>query len=180
MSKKPLDEAAVLELQADLFAEDVDPPSPLPAWAEDQWVAFFESGGDAAAAEAELARKAAAAAGPPRYEVVHRACFVRAEPSVKAKPVGQQTRGTVFEASAVRDGWVKLSHNAPGFDAMSSSSPTGECWMLIDGSEVGLGELLRLRPPQLSAAALAAALAGRSDLVRFVAPVAYEVAGPSC
>jgi len=179
MSKKPLDEAAVLELQADLFAEDVDPPSPLPAWAEDQWIAFFESGGDAAAAEAELARKAAAAAGPPRYEVVHRACFVRAEPSVKAKPVGQQTRGTVFEASAVRDGWVKLSHNAPGFDAMSSSSPTGECWMLIDGSEVGLGELLRLRPPQLSAAALAAALAGRSDLVRFVAPVAYEVVVPS-
>jgi len=136
--------AQVADVQADCFAEDVDLPDPLPCWTEAQWVCYFESGGDVAAAIEVLAPKQSS--GPVRYEVVHTTCFVRASPNTSAKAVRQHPRGTVVEASEVRGGWVLLSDTTPPLPAMS---PTGECWMLIDGKEVGLGELLRPLAPQM-------------------------------
>lgn len=217
-----LDADQVADVQTDCFAEDIDPPDPLPSWTKDQWVAFFESGGEEAAAVQVLAPKQRIS--PARYEVVHTTCFVRASPDVSAKAVGQHPCGTVVEVDEVRDGWALLSDTS---EPQRTTSPTGECWMLIDGRTIGLGQLLQPLPPQLvrrrprcphcmrqttrarrvrlqpaastgctrgrcwpgsehpplpaavqSPAAIAAFLAARADLVRFLAPVTYEVVAP--
>jgi len=165
-----LSAAEIADVQAECFAEDIEPPEPVPSWTRDQWIAFFESGGDEQAALEVLQPKQPG--GPAQYEVVHTVCFVRAAPSTTAKAVGQLSRGTVVDVARVIDGWAQLADNA---EPDSSTSPTGECWMLIDGKSVGLGELLRPLPPQLTPVAIAAALAARTDLVRFMAPVTYEV-----
>jgi hypothetical protein len=139
-----LDADQVADVQAECFAEDIDPPDPLPSWSKEQWVAFFESGGEQAAALQVLASQQST--GPTRYEVVHTTCFVRASPDVSAKAVGQHPCGTVVEAELVRDGWALLSDRS---EPQRSLSPTGECWMLIDGKTIGLGKILQPLPPQL-------------------------------
>lgn len=139
-----LDADQVADVQTDCFAEDIDPPDPLPSWTKDQWVAFFESGGEEAAAVQVLAPKQRIS--PARYEVVHTTCFVRASPNVSAKAVGQHPCGAVVEVDEVRDGWALLSDTS---EPQRTTSPTGECWMLIDGKAIGLGQLLQPLPPQL-------------------------------
>jgi hypothetical protein len=139
-----LDAHQVADVQTEYFAEDIDPPQPLPSWTKDQWVAFFESGGEEAAALQVLAPKPGT--GRMRYEVVHTTCFVRASPDVSAKAVGQHPRGTVVEVDEVRDGWALLSDTS---EPQRTASPTNECWMLIDGKAIGLGKLLQPIPPQL-------------------------------
>ena len=63
-----------LELQAECFAEDIDVPTNVDDYTEQQLVDYFESGG-------QVRPKAV----PKLYEVCHKAAFVREAPSTAAR-----------------------------------------------------------------------------------------------
>ena len=66
------------------------------------------------------------------FEVVHTRVIIRAAPSVQSAALGSKLQGSIITAEAVKDGWVRLCDNAG--------------WMLIDGTSLGLGLLLRQLP----------------------------------
>lgn len=74
-------------------------------------------------------------ARPRYYEVIIATIKVRAAPSTSADVLTHHKARTVIECDAEHAGWVRLAQLVEGRRG----------WMLVDGSALGLGPLLRKR-----------------------------------
>jgi len=181
------------ELQADLFAEDVPIPDNVEAWTEEQLTTYFESGGEVSPLIGPTpvpvgGASATGAAAPPlprEWLVSHDRVAIRATPATKGKAVGLKARGDRITVAGREGDWLRL-------DPSSLQQSDSEGWMLIDGTSLGLGVLLKpvsptseeapASPPPKGAAAPkpapkpAAKPASSGDAEQaFIAPVCFEV-----
>ena len=95
----------------------------------------------------ENARQRASTLGLRVFKVVHdgRGVAVRAGPSRDNKIVSVRKLGDEVLVTEERDGWVRMSEeddDYPYVGEAASGQGGRECWMLVDGAEVGLGLLL--------------------------------------
>ena len=139
----------MLELEEEYLADDLSwSREAAECWTEEAAIAFFASGGlerpgeqrptGAGAAEPTPAEPVANAPddsgpsylAPVCYEVVHSYVHIRAAPSVSSASRGMKKRGESVLADLRQGAWIRLVDNA-GF-------------MLLDGQEVKLGELMKL------------------------------------
>jgi hypothetical protein len=75
---------------------------------------------------------------PQQFRVEHSRVAVRERPATSSAALASKTKGTIVRAKGATDGWVEL-YDEPGY-------------MLIDGTSVGLGELLaRVHEPEEAA-----------------------------
>jgi len=81
-----------------------------------------------------------------RYVVAAAAVRVRAAPSLTAEVLACKTQGTIVDVEAEQNGWVRES-GEPYFGGKAG-------WLLVDGSDLNAGPLLKLVPPPVFKPAL--------------------------
>mmetsp|Transcript_97684 Transcript_97684/g.304322 ORF Transcript_97684/g.304322 Transcript_97684/m.304322 type:complete len:207 (+) Transcript_97684:26-646(+) len=81
-----------------------------------------------------------------RFRVAHKPrVILRSTPVVGSCGVAVADAGEILEAAEIRDGWARLTDEEA---ARRGVVPGDQAWGLIDGSSLGLGELLQpLAPP---------------------------------
>ena len=83
--------------------------------------------------------------GPPvRYKVVYHRVAIRAAASRDAAIIGSRRAGDEVQSCEQRGNWVRLCEHC--MCAPASAGPANGAWMMLDGSELGLGHLLTRLP----------------------------------
>ena len=108
--------------------------------------------GPRAGAAVDGARGAAGSAGgrgpPVRYKVVYQRVAIRAAASRDAPIIGSRRAGDEVQSCEQRGNWVRLcEHCAPAINSAAAPEAAEGAWMMLDGSELGLGRLL-IRLPE--------------------------------
>lgn len=160
----PLSTSELEELRAECFADDMAIPDEAMSWTRERATAYFESAG--------------ASEKPPEptvYVVIGKVVNVRAKPMVSATKVGSKLEGQRLVVDAREDGWLHLVDM--------------DGWVLIDGTSLGVGMLLRhasgplLAETRTGSPSAPTAWADEPAVlpggrVRLAAPMSYEVVYP--
>ena len=112
-------------IRAEAFAEDTSIPQAATSWTRTEAVEFFESGGTLLPGQLK----------PTKYVVFHQYVNVRSTPTRTGAVLGKKDKGTHLEVDQLGgqdDGWVRLKGGMNGQEA----------WVLIDGSSMGLPQLI--------------------------------------
>mmetsp|Transcript_46652 Transcript_46652/g.77162 ORF Transcript_46652/g.77162 Transcript_46652/m.77162 type:complete len:309 (-) Transcript_46652:216-1142(-) len=164
----PLSVAKVKEIQAECFAEDVPLPAAAHSFTEKQLIEYFESGGK----NTPFAPNTGVdSAGPVEWEVIFERVVVRDAPSTTAKALGMRNKGDIVTEVTRQGDWLQVEG--------TGIQTEGKKWMLIDGTFLKLGKLLRpLRTaePRQSGPTPSVKSPTPGDLSNsFLAPICYEV-----
>ena len=170
----PLTISELEDLRAECFADDLDIPPAAMQWGEERARNYFESAG-----ESEKGPQ------PCMYEVIGKMVNVRATTSTSAEKLGQKLKGDLIAVDGRMSGWVRLVEKFGPVETQVG-------WLLIDGTELGVGMLLRhasgpmaprLDEPGASASGSGAAkpaweaepFVSTGGVNKLVTPMSYEV-----